>query len=123
MEQNGKEPSLEEKTTQDKTADEKARVEKFLRLYEEYDRQREMNKHIHKSYELVKSASFKITYGQLEKIRPYLPNVDELLNDIGEFQGELNDAIVFQLDDDYEDTDVSLMLQIIYDEIYDQNED
>jgi hypothetical protein len=69
----------------------------------------------------VENANFKITYRQLEKIRPYLPNVDELLQNIGKFQTELNDAIIFQLDKDYEDTAASIMLQNVYDEIYHQN--
>lgn len=71
--------------------------------------------------EFVTNASFKITSKQLNKIRPYFKNVDEYLNDISKFQTELNDAIVYELDEDYEDTEASLMLQEVYDEIYEQN--
>ncbi|MDE6441211.1 MAG: hypothetical protein K2L12_00475 [Clostridia bacterium] len=71
--------------------------------------------------DFVEKAKFKITYEQLEKIRPYIENLDELLNNYSEFQTELNDAIVMELDEDYEDTDLSTMLQNIYDEIYLQN--
>lgn len=59
-----------------------------------------------------------ITDEQKEKIRPYLPNVDELITlSLHDFLVELNDAIVMELDEDYEDTDASIMLQKIYDEI------
>lgn len=71
--------------------------------------------------EYMKEAGFKITQEQLNKIRPYFSDVDDYLNNISEFQNELNDAIVFALADDYEDTDVSIMLQEVYDEIYEQN--
>ena len=69
----------------------------------------------------IANASFKITQEQIDKIRPYFKNVEEYLNDISEFQTELNDAIVYELDEDYEDTDASIMLQKVYDEVYEQN--
>lgn len=71
--------------------------------------------------EFITNANFKITQEQLDKIRPYFKNVDEYLNNIGKFQTELNDAIVYELDEDYEDTDESIMLQKVYDEIYELN--
>lgn len=71
--------------------------------------------------EFIENANFKITQTQLNKIRPYFKNVVDFLNDISEFQTELNDAIVYELGEDYEDTEASLMLQKIYDEIYEQN--
>lgn len=69
----------------------------------------------------VKEAVFKITQEQIDKIRPYMKDLDELLKDHDRFEDELNDAIVYELGDDYEDTDASLMLQDVYDEVYEQN--
>jgi hypothetical protein len=66
----------------------------------------------------------KITEEQLKKIRPYMPNVDNMLNfSLHDFLSNLDDAIFDQLDkkNDYEDTETSIMLQNVYDEIYDQN--
>ena len=74
--------------------------------------------------EFIKEATFKITQKQVQKLRPYLPNIDELISgDIDEFQEELNDAIVYYLDSNngYEHTPTSIMLEDIYDEIYNQN--
>ena len=73
--------------------------------------------------EFIKEATFKITPKQLEKIRPYLENIDELLQDYELFQEELDDAIVYYLDSNngYEHTPTSIMLEEIYDEIYYQN--
>lgn len=59
-----------------------------------------------------------ITEEQVEKLRPYLPNINELRkHNLQEFLCELDDVIVAELDEDYEDTDVSIMLQRLYDEI------
>lgn len=59
-----------------------------------------------------------ITDGQKEKIRPFMPDIDDWVKrSLHEFLSELNDAIVAELDEDYEDTDASIMLQNLYDEI------
>ncbi len=70
----------------------------------------------------MQSTAFRITKEQIEKLRPYLPNIDELVLDYEEFQTKLDDAIIDELDENYNDTDTSIMLQKIYDEIYDQND-
>lgn len=70
------------------------------------------------------NITFVITKEQIEQLRPYMPNIDELvLMPISVFQEELNDAIVYYLDSDngYEETPTSMFLQDIYDEIYNQN--
>ena len=70
------------------------------------------------------NITFIITKEQIEQLRPYMPNIDELvLMKIIAFQEELNDAIVYYLDSDngYEETPTSMFLQDIYDEIYNQN--
>ncbi len=69
----------------------------------------------------MQSTAFRITKEQIEKLRPYLPNIDELVLDYEEFQTKLDDAIIDELDANYNDTETSIMLQKIYDEIYDQN--
>lgn len=69
----------------------------------------------------MQSTAFRITKEQIEKLRPYLPNIDELVLDYEEFQTKLDDAIIDELDANYNDTETSIMLQRIYDEIYDQN--
>ena len=47
-----------------------------------------------------------------------MPDIDELIKgSLHKFLIELNDAIVAELDEDYEDTDISIMLQGLYDEI------
>ena len=70
----------------------------------------------------MQSTAFRITKEQIEKLRPYLPNIDELVLDYEEFQTKLDDAIIDELDENYDDTEVSIMLQRIYDEIYKQND-
>ena len=70
----------------------------------------------------MQSTAFRITKEQIEKLRPYLPNIDELVLDYEEFQTKLDDAIIDELDENYDDTETSIMLQKIYDEIYDQND-
>lgn len=70
----------------------------------------------------MQSTAFRITKEQIEMLRPYLPNIDELVLDYEEFQTKLDDAIIDELDENYNDTDTSIMLQKIYDEIYDQND-
>ena len=69
----------------------------------------------------MQSTAFRITKEQIEKLRSYLPNIDELVLDYEEFQTKLDDAIIDELDENYNDTETSIMLQKIYDEIYDQN--
>lgn len=67
-------------------------------------------------------SKFKITQEQIEKIKPFLPNIDELLQgSLRDFLRELDDAIIGELGENYDDTETSIMLQKIFDEIYDQN--
>lgn len=67
-------------------------------------------------------SQFKITQEQKEKLKPFLPNIDELLQGtLRDFLRELDDAIIGELGGNYDDTDTSIMLQKIFDEIYDQN--
>ena len=67
-------------------------------------------------------SQFKITQEQKEKLKPFLPNIDELLQgSLRNFLRELDDAIIGELGENYEDTDTSIMLRKIFDEIYDQN--
>ena len=70
----------------------------------------------------MQSKAFKITEEQIEKLRPYLPDIDELIQDYSRFEIRLDDAIIDELDENYEDTETSVMLQKSYDEIYDQND-
>lgn len=68
-------------------------------------------------------SQFKITQEQKEKLKPFLPNIDELLQGpLRNFLRELDDAIIGELGENYDDTDTSVMLQKIFDEIYDQND-
>lgn len=67
-------------------------------------------------------SKFKITKEQKEKLESFLPNIDELLQgSLRFFLRELDDVIVGELGENYNDTETSIMLQKIYDEIYDQN--
>ena len=67
-------------------------------------------------------SQFKITQEHKEKLKPFLPNIDELLQGtLRDFLRELDDAIIGELGGNYDDTDTSIMLQKIFDEIYDQN--
>ena len=67
-------------------------------------------------------SQFKITQDQKEKLKPFLPNIDELLQgSLRDFLRALDDAIIGELGEDYDDTETSIMLQKIFDEIYDQN--
>ena len=67
-------------------------------------------------------SKFKITQEQIEKIKPFLPNIDELLQgSLRDFLRELDDAIIGELGENYDDTETSMMLQKIFDEIYNQN--
>lgn len=67
-------------------------------------------------------SQFKITQEQKEKLKPFLPNIDELLQGtLRDFLRELDDVIIGELGENYDDTDTSIMLQKIFDEIYDQN--
>lgn len=70
----------------------------------------------------MQSKAFKITDEQIERLRPYLPDIDELIKDYSQFETRLDDAIIDELDENYDDTEVSIMLQRIYDEIYKQND-
>ena len=70
------------------------------------------------------NVKFVITDQQIEKLRPYLPDIDKLVRgDLDEFEDELNDAIVYYVDSSngYDETPTSIFLQDLYDEIYEQN--
>lgn len=65
--------------------------------------------------------NFNITNEQIEYLRPYLPNIDDLLKgNICDFQFELDDVIVSTFRND-EPTEISYKLEKIYDEIYGAN--
>lgn len=69
-------------------------------------------------------STFKITEEQIEKIRPFMENLENYLKgSLGDFLSELNLVICCELDINYEDTPNSIMLQKVYDDIYNQNED
>lgn len=64
---------------------------------------------------------FNITKEQIEKLRPYMPNIDELIQgDIQDFQLALDDVMLDSLKGE-EATDLTIKLEKIYDEIYDAN--
>ena len=65
--------------------------------------------------------NFIITKEQIETLRPFMPNIDELIQgDIQDFQLALDDAMLDTLNDE-EATDLTIKLERIYDEIYDEN--
>jgi hypothetical protein len=90
--------------------------ELFEKIEERRKRQRENS-------EFVQSASFLITHTQLEQIRPYMPNVDNIIlnRGVNRLLYKLNEAIVSNLGKKNHPTKISKMLQKIYDEISDQN--
>lgn len=68
------------------------------------------------------NIKFNITKEQIEKVSPYIDNVEELVEKgLKEFLIELNDAIVGELDTNYRPTETSSMLQEVYDEVYNKN--
>jgi hypothetical protein len=74
----------------------------------------------------MQSKAFIITKEQIEKIRPFMPEIDDLMQNYSKFENAFDDAIIGELefrDDEYWDTPNSIMLQKIYDEIYRQNAD
>lgn len=65
--------------------------------------------------------NFIITKEQIETLRPFMPNIDELIQgDMQDFQLALDDAMLDTLKDE-EATDLTIKLERIYDEIYDAN--
>lgn len=65
--------------------------------------------------------NFIITKEQIETLRPFMPNIDELIQgDIQDFQLALDDAMLDTLKDE-EATDLTIKIERIYDEIYDAN--
>ncbi len=65
--------------------------------------------------------NFIITKEQIETLRPFMPNIDELIQgDIQDFQLALDDVMLDTLKDE-EATDLTIKLERIYDEIYDAN--
>ena len=67
--------------------------------------------------------NIKITTEQIEKLRHYIPNIDECLKtmDVEEFLREVDDAEVGALDDNYDSTPESRAIRELYLEIEEQN--
>ena len=65
---------------------------------------------------------FKITEEQIEIMRPFIDNVDEIIKlSLNDFLTELNYAIVGELGYNYESTESSDKLQKLYNDILNQN--
>jgi hypothetical protein len=64
-----------------------------------------------------------ITNKQIEKLRPYIPKIDEYLRtmDIEAFLREIDDAEIGELDDNYDSTPTSRTIRHLYLEIKEQN--
>ncbi|MEG1528736.1 MAG: hypothetical protein RR405_00145 [Clostridia bacterium] len=61
--------------------------------------------------------SFKITNEQIEELRPYMENIDELADGgLEDFMHELNNVVIYYFKDD-EPTKLAYKLERIYDEI------
>ena len=67
--------------------------------------------------------NIKITKEQIEKLRPFMPKIDEYLNtmDVESFLREVDDAEVGELDDNYNATPTSRIIRSLYTEISEQN--
>ncbi|MCL2797191.1 MAG: hypothetical protein FWD58_03965 [Firmicutes bacterium] len=65
-----------------------------------------------------------ITNEQIESIAPYIENLDEILekNDYNALQDDLYSAIVRYLDSEYASTPTSRLLQNVYDDLYQKND-
>lgn len=67
-------------------------------------------------------ANFNILDEQIEKLRPFLNNIDELIiGDINDFFLALDDAILKATDINFDPTPTSYMLEDIYDNIFNNN--
>ena len=69
-------------------------------------------------------SNFKITQKQKDQLKPFIQNIDEYESKktLADLLHELNLVISGELDENYEDTETSVMLQKLYDEIYNQND-
>lgn len=67
--------------------------------------------------------NIRITKEQIEKLRPFMPKIDEYLNsmDVESFLREVDDAEVCELDDNYNPTPTSRIIRSLYIEISEQN--
>lgn len=64
-----------------------------------------------------------ITKEQIEALRPYLSNIDELVNgELNDLEEAIKDEIMDALDEEWADTKDSIILQRLFDEIFYQND-
>lgn len=67
-------------------------------------------------------SKFKITEQQKELLKPFIPDIEDYLHkNLSELLHEMNLVISGELDDHYEDTPNSILLQKVYDELIEQN--
>ena len=67
--------------------------------------------------------NFIITKEQIETLRPFMPNIDELVNgELNDLEEAIKDEIMDALDDEWADTKDSIILQRLFDEIFYQND-
>lgn len=68
--------------------------------------------------------NFIITKEQIETLRPFMPNIDELVKrDINDFLDDLDEIMLDTLDENWESTDDTVIIIKMYDAIYVQNEE
>lgn len=68
--------------------------------------------------------NFIITKEQIETLRPFMPNIDELVKrDINDFLDALDEIMLDTLDENWESTDDTVIIIKMYDAIYVQNEE
>ncbi|MDD7457126.1 MAG: hypothetical protein PUK83_01680 [Clostridia bacterium] len=68
--------------------------------------------------------NFIITKEQIETLRPFMPNIDELVEqDINDFLDALDEIMLDTLDENWESTADTVIIIKMFDEIYVQNED
>lgn len=68
--------------------------------------------------------NFIITKEQIETLRPFMPNIDELVEqDINDFLDALDEIMLDTLDENWESTDDTVIIIKMFDAIYIQNED
>lgn len=68
--------------------------------------------------------NFIITKEQIETLRPFMPNIDELVEqDINDFLDALDEIMLDTLDENWESTADTFIIIKMFDAIYIQNED
>lgn len=68
--------------------------------------------------------NFIITKEQIETLRPFMPNIDELVEqDINDFLDALDEIMLDTLDENWESTADTVIIIKMFDAIYIQNED